>query len=228
MDSRWIYNQRPATEAEQRLISGVLGGSIDAMNWIISIKRLTRFIGSIGAIILAYDLEAGAGIGLLTRWILAIIGASAAFSAGTLLLALRFQPLKQLHRDALKWLGQLHWDSTGCFVESATLQPLAVARIEDRSVVSPRICFRIEERKAIIIRPVDGLPVIEGFSENISNTEIEIIRLPHSGLIIRLIGSGEAMDFSSILAETADSGDRAPGEPFEIDWDAFLAGKVKI
>ena len=88
--------------------------------------------------------------------------------------------------------------------------------------------FRLDEQHATVISDVGLTLLCDGEDKDFPNEDFEIIRLPNSKRVINIKCYGKRMTPQKVLPAKIEKGIYRDGEPFEIDWDAFLAGKVKI
>lgn len=117
-------------------------------------------------------------------------------------------------------------------VAVARIRPLAVAEVLRDSLAhgfqGKVFVFRIDNRHAIVISDVGLTLLCDGEGKNFPNDDFEIVRLPESKIVIDISCYGGRMTPQKILPAKIEKGIYRDGEPFEIDWDAFLAGRVKI
>ncbi len=117
-------------------------------------------------------------------------------------------------------------------VAVARIKPMAVAEVLrdtiEHGFQGKVFVFRLDEQHATVISDVGLTLLCDGEDKDFPNEDFEIIRLPNSKRVINIKCYGKRMTPQKVLPAKIEKGIYRDGEPFEIDWDAFLAGKVKI
>lgn len=135
-------------------------------------------------------------------------------------------------RQGQIWLcDALARDLIEAMVAVARVNPLAVAeirRIQEHGNDGKVFVFQLDEQHATVISDVGLTLLCDGKDVDFPNDDFEIIRLPNSKRVIDIKCYGKRMIPQKVLPAKIEKGIYRDGEPFEIDWDAFLAGKVKI
>ena len=151
------------------------------------------------------------------------------------LIALVYQIREQRHavHSTLATKKDIREQLAKGIVEVARIRPLDVVEIEEANDEGPKVVYRLPENRAMIMRSGPTEPGDEDQPEHNEqyyrpNDDIELFRLPNDSLAFECTFHGKLMTPSMRLSWKVDKTGREHDEVFDLDWDAFCAGKITI
>lgn len=106
-------------------------------------------------------------------------------------------------------------------VEVIRVQPIDVVQIEDPNNNQPRYCYRLDENTALLTCGSEDDP-------EPPNSDLELVHLPKSRVWLDITKHGRDMEPTSLLDYRCILLCPEAFEPFEVNWEEFVARKAKL